>query len=661
MEGGTGAAGQFQAGDTPVVTFSVTDADGQPYRLDDLDNLSFQLAGPVEHYQIVVYYSDLTDTRTAAVYNGDGTYTYTFLTPIPSTYHTVPNDTTDLGEAEGDWGGQPLVDGTYTLAAWAYVRAYRQDGSYYYDAGNDTEDVLYGAATTLETFEPVLADNCASCHGDEFYAHGGSRREVKVCQSCHVAGGEDRYSTTDSSVTPGANIGWNVMIHKIHAGSQLANGVQYAGYPAESDVEGYPNYNLHDYSEVLFPRFPMAAAECSACHEGAADGDVYSAPNRESCGACHDSLDFATGEGHDGGAWPDDTMCASCHSAAENEAEHADPRLDSAYNPGLHFTITGVTGGSGSGGQFLPGDSVAVRFTITDDSGAAVANSSLSSATLMFSGPIDHMQKAFKDTSWISGTGSNTTLTTNATGDYTATFTVPSTYATQENDTSWYGVEDGDWGGQPLVSGTYRVAVAGYRNVTVWDGSSWRTPAADWEDVLVGEDVTTIETRDVITSENCLNCHGTMEFHGEGRTEYEYCVTCHTAGAEDRYSATDNSVTPGVTIDFSVMIHKMHNGSNLTQNYDIAGYSSSSSYTISNFNHVNFPRQDGGAAACGACHEGNEANEDPQSKVCNSCHDSDDASAHVALNTDETYGEACDVCHGPGRDFSVETMHDWLR
>jgi OmcA/MtrC family decaheme c-type cytochrome len=178
--------------------------------------------------------------------------------------------------------------------------------------------------------------------------------------------------------------------------------------------------------------------------------------------------------------------------------------------------------------------------------------------------------------------------------------------------------------------------------------------------MLVG-DASAIETRDVLTSDSRLNSHGTLEFHGEGRTEYEYCVTCHTAGAEDRYSSTDPGVAPGVPIEFAVLIHKMHNGANLSQNYDIAGNSYTSSYEISNFNHVSFPRPDGDTAACAACHEGNEANEDPNARSCLSCHDATDAAAHAALNTDETYGEACDVCHGPGRDFAVGTLHDWLR
>ena len=100
IEGGTGAGGGFNIGDYPVVTFSVTDDDGVPYYLSELSNVYFNLSGPTTHPQVVIYYNQITDVRTASVDNYDGTYTYTFATPVPATFHTVPNDTTDLDE---DW------------------------------------------------------------------------------------------------------------------------------------------------------------------------------------------------------------------------------------------------------------------------------------------------------------------------------------------------------------------------------------------------------------------------------------------------------------------------------------------------------------------------------------------------------------------------------
>ncbi|MFZ5480899.1 MAG: multiheme c-type cytochrome [Myxococcota bacterium] len=659
VTGGTGTGGAFQVGDYPVVTFSLADDNGVAYDMDELSGFYFILSGPTSNYQIVVDYDQLDSVRDHAVGNEDGTYTYTFTAPIPDTYQPVPNDTTELDVDDGDWTGEPLVDGTYTLAGWAYIRNYRQDGTSYYDAGSAWQNVLVGAATTLEYREVVLEENCAQCHGETFQAHGGSRQDFDVCLTCHVAGSEDRYSAEDPTTTPGTTVSFNSMIHKIHNGSSLENGAIFNGYPASADVEGYPNYNVNDFSDVTFPRFPMAAADCDSCHADAAEGNVDEKPGREACGSCHDAIDWATGDGHDGGAQSDDTNCSVCHSSTAITGYHQDPREDASVNPGLTVDIVSVSGGTGSGGALQAGDFPKIEFTLTKDDGTAWTTADLNSATAIFAGPLDHFQYVLESSS---GKVASESVYDSTTGTYTYTFTtaIPSTFPAQKNNTSDIGEEAGDWYGLELPSGTYRVALNAYRNVTDGDGTTWRVANADVEDVLFG-DATVLDTHEIVDQESCLQCHGNMEFHGEGRENLEYCLVCHTAGGEDRYSSTDSTTTPGVTIDLPVMIHKIHNGSNLTQTYDINGYSYSSSYTTYNFNEVTFPRFDGGVEACTACHGDNDAWKDASRVPCLACHDSDDAAAHAWINTDDTYGESCDVCHGEGKDFAVETMHDWLR
>lgn len=652
IEGGSGPDGQLQVGDVPVATFSVTDDDGAPYDLAELYGLAFQLAGPHDHYQIALWYGDLEDPRTASVYNDDGTWTYDFGVPVPSAYHAVPNDTPDLGDEVGDWGGQPIADGTYTLAAWAYARVSRADGSYWYDAGNATSGVLVGEATAYASRQVVLAENCASCHGESFYAHGGSRREVLVCQTCHVAGAEDRNSSADPSTTPGANIGWDQMIHRIHAGATLAKEVTYNGYPADPDLPGYPDYNAHDYSGVVFPRWPMEVASCDACHGGAPDGDVFAAPTRLACGSCHDAVDFATGEGHDGGVQDDDATCSYCHAPDAVAAYHGDPRDDTTINPGLVVEVLSVTGGTGPEGQVLPGDTAKVVFRAAQGDGTAIAPSALGSATLVVSGPLDHMQQTWK----------STTVTVDAVADgsdWAVEVPFPDVYPPQENDTVDLGEEVGDWRDLPVEAGTYRVALGAYVNVAVDDaGATARVPASATLDFLVG-DATALATRDVVDEALCLGCHGTLEFHGKGRVGFDYCVTCHTAGSEDRYSGTDPTTTPGVTVNFAVMLHKIHGGNVLSETYEINGHGDP--YTTHTYNQVGFPRFDGGVLACTACHGASTAWLDPEATVCSSCHDSEDAAVHVALNKDAEGREACDVCHGSGRDYAVDVAHDWLR
>ncbi|HMK73419.1 MAG TPA: hypothetical protein VK454_08760, partial [Myxococcaceae bacterium] len=51
----------------------------------------------------------------------------------------------------------------------------------------------------------------------------------------------------------------------------------------------------------------------------------------------------------------------------------------------------------------------------------------------------------------------------------------------------------------------------------------------------------------------------------------------------------------------------------------------------------------------------------PTATVCLSCHDAADAYGHAQANTATIGGvqvEACDVCHGVGKTFSVSTMHN---
>lgn len=670
FSGGTGPDGQFQVGDIPVITFSVTDDAGTPYDVGDLTGLNFQVAGPIDHYQIIEYYSDLSDTRTASVYNGDGTWTYTFLTAIPSTYHAVPNDTTDLGVDDGDWGGEPIQDGTYTLAAWAYLRIYRDDGTYWYDADNYTQDVLVGAATTYDTREVTVDENCAGCHGDEFYAHGGSRRDVKVCQVCHVAGGEDRYSATDSTTTPGATIAWMPMIHKIHAGEELTNGYVANGYPGDSTLPGYPNYNEHDYSEVVFPSWPMGPAACFQCHGGAADEANIEVPSREACGTCHDAIDWVTGDGHDGGLATDDAGCTLCHKdggfAASVEEAHMDIREDSSFNEGLNVEILSAVDQTGDT-VFNPGDTITITYTVKDDAGNNLSNTlweyNASSSTCgvisgrgntVFTGPTTHMEKLYYSynpsttvttgSMWYDSTYDSTTgVYTYTLGEKDGTdYVIPSTFQSYQYDGSTslqLDGSDGDMYGMTIPDGTYRIGVDIYTNKwndsTCTDTTRQRIADSTYVDVLFGA-ATELEPRTTIDESGCENCHNVIEFHGSGRIGVNYCMMCHTAGSGD--------------FDLPVMIHKIH-GSGQFGGLDVEG----EEYDI------DFPRQDGGVMACTACHGDNTEWMNPGTRGCVTCHDTDDVKAHAALNTDATYGESCNVCHGEGRDYNAEEVHNWLR
>ncbi len=140
------------------------------------------------------------------------------------------------------------------------------------------------------------------------------------------------------------------MIHQTHMGSELlktgynlnahakkANGT--TGCDATTNVNRGQCYNLVG--------FPQDARNCTTCHDGSAkksdgsvnankttDGDNWmKVPSRLACGACHDGIDFATGQGktlngvldafgHIGGAQLDDKNCATCHTPAAIQVYH---------------------------------------------------------------------------------------------------------------------------------------------------------------------------------------------------------------------------------------------------------------------------------------------------------------------------------------------------
>jgi hypothetical protein len=572
----------------------------------------------------------------------------------------------------------------------AYITEVDDAGEYWADADNTSSQVLFGTATALEQYEVVLPENCAGCHSDSFRMHGGSRQKLEVCTTCHVDGAEDRYSSTDPTLTPGVNISMRSLIHKLHNGSELTNAFEVAGYPADSSAAGYPDYNLNDYSDVVFPVWPTGTANCDTCHENAPNGDVETRPTRVACGSCHDGIDFtetvsSATDYHAGGPQTSETGCAFCHTATAIEGYHANPRDGAALwsgaghgaHQGVNVTVLSAVNQSGLS-VFQPGDTVTVNFSVLYDDGTPIpqsffAYSSASSTcptvagsgTAVITGPSDYMQRIMYSQSASSTTvvgsiyGSSTVDT--VTGIWTYTFsttagvaqTIPTTYPFQPNDTSTYVADNGDLYGQSLLSGTYRVGVilytSAWEDTTCANGNdtSYRQRIADqsFVDVLVGS-ATTVEPHSIVTDASCESCHERVEFHGATRTGVDYCVSCHTRGA------TDTRSTPATSVYFADMIHSIHaSGTVLAEPYSVNG----STWDVT------FPRQDGGVAACESCHGDNPAWQTPSEHACITCHNSDSDHAHAAIMTDPVYGESCDTCHGVGTEFSVESVHEFTK
>ena len=159
-------------------------------------------------------------------------------------------------------------------------------------------------------------------------------------------------------------------------------------------------------------------------------------------------------------------------------------------------------------------------------------------------------------------------------------------------------------------------------------------------------------SREIVKTETCNGCHNELEAH-DARIETQYCVTCHNPGSTDANS--------GNTVDFKVMIHKIHRGAELPSvqaggEYIIYGFRDSEH----NYSHVEFPQD---IRNCTRCHDGTDPdtpqgdnwNTQVSMEACGSCHDDIDFSKDGTVDPDGHSGgivsdnSECITCHAENR------------
>ncbi len=187
-------------------------------------------------------------------------------------------------------------------------------------------------------------------------------------------------------------------------------------------------------------------------------------------------------------------------------------------------------------------------------------------------------------------------------------------------------------------------------------------PNYDWVPATGATD--NIFTMDIAATANCNRCHDPLAVHGGGRQEVKYCVSCHNAGSVDPNSTN--------TVDFKVMIHKIHRGANLPsvqagEPYVIYGFRDS----INDFSDVRFPQD---IRNCVNCHAGSATGAGldyltltsqgdnwsvyATQAACGSCHDDVDFSTHAGGQTDDSN---CASCHALGGIAgSIQSSHKIL-
>ncbi|MBT8079174.1 MAG: OmcA/MtrC family decaheme c-type cytochrome, partial [Gammaproteobacteria bacterium] len=446
-----------------------------------------------------------TETATAGTYvdNGDGTYTYTF------------------SQALTDYPAGPVFDANKTHRVGIEIRT--NSGGFLPEnipANNAPYDFLPTGGAPTFTRAIVDNDTCNACH-DNLELHGEARFDTGYCVQCH-----NPYSIDGDTVNEpwGGSVDMVVMIHKIHHGINLANGYQVIGFGG----------NLHDYSNIVFPQ---DVRNCQTCHEES-DTNTPDASNwrlvanRNSCGACHDDIDWENG-GHNGVSFFDDTQCLDCHGpdATVNNGDvqtpvaHEIPEAVAAQ--AFEYQVVSVT--NGGPGQ-MPTASIRVlnptdpnyatdpestAYDINDPAGPFQTGGARLRMDIAWTsaeiGNLDTNDDLMRSpTSGAPFDPISIDFKTGATNDGSNTFSKASTTAIPTGATG---------SGLAILEGRPQVDI---------DGSLESIAVAANGIAFAITDTTAQDRRQVVDIDKCNDCHKNLSLHGDNRSgNTEVCSTCH--------------------------------------------------------------------------------------------------------------------------------------
>jgi OmcA/MtrC family decaheme c-type cytochrome len=622
---------EFSSEGKPIVTLTLADSQGRPITPELLEGYGFTIA------QIIVdEETNISRYQSLLLHDVEGQpFTIAGETRQPA----LPTATQAFADQGGEWVS--MDEGTYTytfandLSPLPDPDLTTTVGVYLYKDGrtavaNDVFNFVPAGAEPSVTRDVVTTESCNSCH-NQLAFHGGVRRETGLCITCH----------TDQTVDPesGNIVDFRVLIHKLHRGEFLPSVL--GGEPYQ--IIGF-RQSSHDYTDVAWPQ---DVRNCTTCHMGGADSENYKTkPQTAVCTACHDDVNLVTGENHAGGR-RDDSQCANCHVPDGDEFDasiagaHTIPEMSSQLI-GINIEITGLAG--------APGESPVVTFKISDDSGNAINPVDMDRLAVTMAGPTtDYVELVREDLLAADAPRSVEDL-----GDGTFSYTFDYVFPTD-------------------AAGTFAVGMEG-RVLQTIDGRDDPIRVAAFNPVayLAMDGGDPVPRRQVVDREKCNACHEDLVLHGGNRKNTEYCVLCHNTTGTDEVVRPPEALPP-TSIHFKVLIHRIHKGKERAQKpYIVYGFRSS----IHDFTDLRFP---GNLAYCETCHlegtyglplpEGTQPTLISQAgtvletllpiqATCTSCHDSTAVLGHAELETTTSGIETCEVCHGPGREFDVEQVHE---
>ena len=494
------------------------------------------------------------------------------------------------------------------------------------------KDFIPATGGTAPTFNAMTVARCNQCH-DPIAPHGGNYRDIKTCVLCH---------NPNNMTGTNTHFDGEIFFHALHQSTD---------------------------SSIGTITYPQDIRFCTTCHDPAAAGGAnwYTYPAIASCGSCHKDVNFTTGANHAAGPAADGT-CATCHQP-QGSVEWDAGIKNAHIVPLLSSQLKGYTAKILSLTNAGPGKKITITYALANGDGTFVdpgyfkvtANGSL--GIILGGNTLDYLNGGVAGGQPIRETTMAANSTYNATtgvATYTFTNAIPATAT-------------GTWTASIETRRAYTLNPAPSKGPTTENEGA---PNQPFSFAVTG--TTVVPRRTVVQLTKCNVCHARLDIlfsHGNQRIAIEHCVICHNPNGDDS-PVRPASANPPESISFARMIHRIHSGDTLTQDYTIYGFGGA----VTTFNDVTYP---GDRRDCLACHASAATYTLPlpitnvpvitqrdffsprgsATAACTGCHDSRDVAAHAYINTAYFPGsptvpaEACGTCHGAGTTYAVDVVH----
>jgi OmcA/MtrC family decaheme c-type cytochrome len=709
----------------PVVEFTVTDSHGNPaiglaegvvwFTIAKLVPGDVDFNGGLSHWQSYVNRLEtptsgnpagspnVLESALQATNDSTGTlenltfgkYRYTFATDISDPEQTLGIEydsslTTRVGlEIRLDGEGE------VPLAPMNPVYDFVPDGG----AGSGTKDISDTA-------------NCSNCHY-QFELHGGPRKTVEYCVTCHNAG------TIDQDT--GESVDMAYLAHSVHPGEDRA-------FPDDTLIPyiiwgfgEFLGFGEHDYSEVTYPQNLLYCENCHEQSEETPDGNAWNEDaSAKTCGGCHaDGLLVGTPDSVTGqpDAYAFNHEFADVNVGVQNDGSCGSCHLGNIATAGPALKIHGSIEGSArarntAGDNFIyefisatntgPGETPVVTFKITDPEGNAydiltdpefdpVASEGNAALNLYVQWSTDAYYGG-DETGLVLGARINDDLSIQAIQDLNFRDTgYP--YRMRLGAIKAVAVDNGD--GSFTVPFFQALPVAFSGDVAFALGGHPGAQYVNEDGVLIWDRAAAVSAvfypgkprEAAFDSAQCNACHERLSLHGGNRNgNADICLLCHNGDAAvcDSNPEPDGSCPVGERQEgygMGYMVHSIHRAS--------------PTWLEGDFDEVTYPQS---IANCFTCHKDGKYSvarataravstdqgadirvwtddiaTTPTATVCGVCHTSTAARGHFesqagqvdTLKSDIVGAdvglpngqEACAVCHGAGATFDTATFH----